>query len=104
MVRLQERSFLAHIKCRYSYPVCTELGNNERIYHTYYWFCDGGDDYCPEGRHYKPGNEYAKDGIKIINPICQYCDHVQGEFEKTVNKYSYEYGALKLRGHKYTEG
>lgn len=91
---------MAHIKCRYAYPVCRYwYPSKKRIYHDTYWFCDG-DGYCPDD-----GSKYTRpDGqTTVINPVCKHCDYVVGEFEKNVRSYSYEDGWLRVGKTKYAD-
>lgn len=85
---------MAHIKCRYTLPFCTEFGDI-RLSHSYFWFCDGISDECPDGRKYKrPENVDPM----MVNPQCIYCKYKSGEFEKTVKKYEYYDGVLTVAG------
>ena len=85
---------MAHIKCRYTLPFCTEF-DNIRLSHSSFWFCDEISDECPDGRRYKrPENA---DPI-MVNPQCVYCKYKSGEFEKTVKKYEYYDGVLTVAG------
>lgn len=85
---------MAHIKCRYTLPFCTEF-DNIRLSHSSFWFCDEISDECPDGRRYKrPENA---DPI-MVNPQCVYCKYKSGEFEKTVKKYEYYDGVLTVEG------
>lgn len=86
---------MTHIKCRYSYPCCTYRGEKIRLVHNEYWFCDESGQ-CPDGCCYtEPKHK------EVLNPICIYCEHVCGEFEKYVKSYEYEDGILKVFGKKY---
>ena len=86
---------MAHIKCRYTLPFCTEFIDHIRVNHSDYWFCDEISDECPDGRRYKrPENA---DPI-LVNPQCVHCKYKSGEFEKTVKKYEYFDGVLTVAG------
>lgn len=85
---------MAHIKCRYTLPFCTEF-DDIRLYHSDYWFCDGISDECPDGRGYKRPKNAAP---MTVNPQCVYCKYKSGEFERTVKKYEYYDGRLTIAG------
>ena len=80
---------MAHIKCRYMIPYCRYDGENKRLQHSIYDWCD--TKMCCE-KYTRPQNA----GM-LVNPQCIYCDYVSGEFEKTVKRYEYsndEYHAI----------
>ena len=83
---------MAHIKCRYSVPVCGYTG--ERVYNDEMWFCDSS---CP----WDECNYQGDPESKCINKPCIYKRHADGEFETTVKAYQYENAELKLKGRKY---
>lgn len=85
---------MAHIKCRYTLPFCTEF-DDIRLYHSDYCFCDGISDECPDGRGYKRPKNAAP---MTVNPQCVYCKYKSGEFERTVKKYEYYDGRLTIAG------
>ena len=87
---------MTKIKCRWIKPYCAYNYGYTRIHHDEYWDCDSSDR-CYEGKYTEPEN------AKVINPRCIYCKYDKGEFEKTVKRYSYEYGELKVAGETYTE-
>lgn len=80
---------MAHIKCRCSIPYCTYCGHNTRQIHDDYWWCDSNDG-CECGAYSKP------EGSTKINPLCEYCVHKYGEFEKDAKQYEYINGTLKM--------
>lgn len=79
---------MAIIKCRYTIPVC-ELDNKHQ-YHSEYWFCDS-DFGCETGEYERPA-----DAGNLVNPTCKHCKYVSGEFEKSVKRYEYYDGELKV--------
>ena len=88
---------MAHIKCRYTLPFCTEF-DDIRVYHSDLWFCDEPSDECPDGRGYKrPENASPR----LVNPQCVYCKYKSGMFEKNVEEYEYYDGDLTVAGNTY---
>lgn len=85
---------MAHIKCRYTLPFCTNF-NDIRVRHSDFWFCDAISDECPHQKLY----ERPKNADPMIGNIqCVYCKYKSGEFEKTVKKYEYFDGDLTVAG------
>lgn len=85
---------MAHIKCRYTLPFCTEF-DDIRVIHNDYWSCDEWGEECPDGREYeRPENADPM----LVNPQCVHCKHKSGEFERTVKKYEYFDGVLTVAG------
>ena len=82
---------MTRIKCRYSIPYCSYHGKHERVYHNEYWWCDT-DEQCIDGVYTPPPDS------NVINPTCTWCGHYVGEFEKTVKRYEFENGDLKVGG------
>ena len=87
---------MTQIKCRWKKPYCAYNYGHTRLYHYDDWFCDSSDC-CFDGKYTEPEN------AKVINPQCIYCEYDKGEFEKTVKRYSYEYGQLRVAGETYRE-
>ena len=93
---------MAHIKLKYTLPFCTEYYPNIRLRHNEYWFCDESGC-CPDGRTYKRPEMPEKGNTIIVNPICAHCESKSGEFEKTVKRYEYFDGVLKVAADTFEE-
>lgn len=93
---------MAKINCRYTIPYCEYNGRHEPLHHSEYWFCDSNDE-CDIGKYEKPWRRSGE--VPVANPICRYCAHYHGEFEKVVKSYEYgeAEGVLKIGRTQYDE-
>lgn len=89
---------MTSIKCRYRIPHCLYNNRNKRLYHNECWWCD--DEYGCDIGEYKRPDECDP---CLVNPTCAHCAFLNGEFETTVKRYSYESGDLKVGNKTYYE-
>ena len=95
---------MTHIKCRYSIPYCMYHGrySAERVYHDEFWDCDSNLQ-CEHSKYTKPDEIPTHNGYELANPRCVFCKYRSGEFEKSVKRYEYCDGTLKIGNDIYYE-
>ena len=81
---------MAHIKCRYTKPMCT-LGNTAEWDDR--WWCDDNSLCCD---YQKPEKPVVINGHILANPKCIYSFEHHAEFEKNYKEYELDEDGLSL--------